>query len=203
MNIVRHSTRMTLALVAMSMASVAPATVQDSSTQDSTAWELKGLRLGSTMDEVKAAFPEAKCSVVTFDTSLSTCKDWNNSLAGGKAMVNVKLLDGVAVFISIENIDLKQADAAAVALTAKFGPATTVEPNEGHETERFRQRGIYTTADSYTWSQGDLFLEVIPFAWTSARTGKNHAAVVLRDEAKHDREWIVRYNNKGRPPADI
>lgn len=201
MKIFRRSTCMTLAVVAL--ASVAPAAAQDSSTRDSSAWELKGLHLGATMDDVKAAFPGAKCEVEAFDAGLATCMDWKNSLAGSKALLNVKFLDGRAVFISVANIDLKQADAAAVALTAKFGPATVIEANEGHETERFRQRGIYTTADRYTWTQGAHVLEVVPFDWTNKRTGITHAAVVLRDEVKHDREWIVRYNNKGRPPADI
>lgn len=201
MTLFRRSACMTLALLGLSF--IAPAAAQDPSTRDSTLWELKGLKLGATIAEVQAALPRAKCETEAFDSGLTVCKDASNSLAGSPAIVRVKFLDGFACFIDIGNIDVPQAEAAAAALTAKFGPATTVEPRNGFETRRLRERRLITPTNEFTWNDGETFLSVVPFSWTNDENGVTYAAVVLFDKEKHERQWLVRYTNEGRPLADI
>jgi hypothetical protein len=179
-----------------------PALAQDQSASPALKWELKGLSLGSNQDQVLAAFPNAECEAQSFDPALTTCMDWNNTVAGRKSVVMIKLLEGKVVYIDLGNIDLDQAKDAAAALVAKFGPATSVVQVEGQTSAANRRRGIYTFADTYSWVDGDVHLEVIPFSWTN-KQDVTYASVVLRDDRLHDRQWIVRYNNQGRQVDDL
>lgn len=166
-------------------------------------WELKGLRLGASIDQVKAALPSAECDTKPFDAGLTTCMDYNNTLADQKAVVMVKLLEGRVVYIDIGNINLEQARAAATALAVKYGPAGKVLKVEGQTSAANRDRNIWTDADRYTWTNGDILLQVNPFAWTDKKRRVTYAAVVLLDTAKHDRKWLIRYKSQGKKAADI
>ncbi len=178
-------------------------TTSPTNASDSSEWELKGLHLGVTLEEVKTALPNAKCVVEHFDQALASCDDWNNTLAEKKAIVTVKFLDGRAVFISIANIDISQSKLAAAALTQKFGSPKKITTLEGHTSVRHRERSIYTDAEHYLWKDGNTVLTVNPFEWTNKKSGTTYAAVTLMDEEKHDRQWVVRFNNQGKKANDI
>lgn len=166
-------------------------------------WELKGLRLGNSIEEIKAALPAVKCDTESFDASLTTCTDWNNTLAGKKALVTVKLLEGHAVYICLDNLDLNQAAAAAAALTVKFGPADKVVMVEGQTTAANRDRNVWTDAERYTWSNGEVLLQVDPFSWTDNKRRVTYAAVILEDTTKHRHQWLIRYKSHGKKATDI
>ena len=42
-----------------------------------------------------------------------------------------------------------------------------------------------------------LFLE--PDDWTSEKKQFTYSSIILMDEARHNREWVIRYNAKGHP----
>jgi hypothetical protein len=158
----------------------------------SSNWELKGLHLGTSTQDVQTAIPAATCKTETFDAGLSTCRDSNNTLAGKSAMVTVRLLDGKAVLIEIANINQAQAKTAAAALAQKYGPASEVRADSYTP-----PLGDHVVRDQkHLWFDGDIQIVVAPFQWSSKGRWP-YAAVTLMDVAKHDREWIVRLKAKG------
>lgn len=203
MKIQKMPLMMMLFLTTLSSAALSNEPANHQETTKSENWDLKGLRLGATVDDVKALFPSAECKTESLDTGLVTCMDWKNSLAGGSAVVMVKLLDGDVVYINVGNINLEQASGAAAALTEKYGPATKVTRHKGQTSESDRENRIFKLANHYAWLNSPIALQVVPFMWTDRKRGVTYAAVVLKDETRHDNIWLTRYNGQGKKAGDI
>lgn len=167
------------------------------STGQAVNWELKGIHLGATAEEVKALLPNAICTSKSDDAGIVLCIDSKNSMGGEIATVTVKLLDDHVVKVAIENLTYEQAHSACAPLTQKFGAATFVD-----RVMVKLQRGRYVETEKKercTWRDGEMSLFLDPDDWTSEKKQFTYSAIILMDEARHNREWVIRYNAKGSP----
>ncbi|GGD58628.1 hypothetical protein [Pseudoxanthomonas indica] len=82
-------------------------------------WELKGLKLDMTIEEVKARFPASECK--TRAPGIEMCIDKTATFAGGSAHLVTKFLDGQLVSITLNRISIEQTESAGQGLIAKFG----------------------------------------------------------------------------------
>lgn len=166
-------------------------------TGQAASWELKGIHLGESTEAVKTLLPNASCTSKPSDAGIVVCVDDKNSVGGEVASVAVKLLDGHVVSVAIENLTYEQAYSACAPLTQKFGPATFVD-----RVMVKLKRGRYVETEKKercTWRDGEMSLFLDPDDWTSEKKQFTYSAIILMDEAKHNREWVIRYNAKGSP----
>jgi hypothetical protein len=159
----------------------------------SATWEIKGIRLGASKDDVLAAVPGVVCKVEAFDAGLESCRDENAMLADKRALLRVKLLDGKVVLVELANLGRKQLEAATDALAAKFGPPTdidesTYKPSFGDHVVR---------GPRHRWIDGDVQL-VMNALEPRSDGGFPEGAVYLFDVDAHDKEWLGRYRAKGK-----
>jgi len=186
------TTSILLLLIAGANAAETPAT-----TGESKGWELKGIHLGGSQADVQAQLPTASCVSKPADAGIVLCTDDKNTLGGEPASVVVKLLDGLVVHVSIENLTYEQAYAACAPLAGKFGPATEIS-----KVPTQLQRGRYVerqNKERCVWRDGENSLYVEPADWTDKKKLFTYSAIILIDEPKHNREWTVRYNAKNSP----
>jgi hypothetical protein len=185
------------ALILFLMATAPAAKELPAVTGESTRWELKGVHLGASLVEVQTQLPNATCTPKPEDPGIVLCIDATNSLGGEPASVAAMLLDGRVVKVAIEKLTYEQAFSACAPLTGKFGVATDVS--------RIRvnlQRGRYVQMEHKercVWRDGENSLYLEPADWTDRKKMFTYSALILVDEARHNREWVVRYNSKNAP----
>jgi hypothetical protein len=158
----------------------------------SAQWEIKGIRLGASREQVLAAAPALACQAEPFDPGLESCRDAHAVLADKPALLRVKLLDGRVVLVELARLSRKQAAAAADALAAKYGPANFIS----EATFRHAFGDHVEKAPKHRWVDGDVQLVVNPLEVDAS--GMPSGAVYLFDVQQHDAQWLDRYRAKGK-----
>lgn len=159
-------------------------------------WDLKGLRLGAGLDDLMSVAPGLKCETKAHDPGLVYCLDRKASLGGQSAFLAVKLLDGQAVYIGLENISYDQLTAAVPTLLERFGTPAFSENVAGdiHEGRRIRT----VRRSRHVWrAAGDVVAMATPFDWTDEHRGTTYSSVSLMLEAKQ-KQWVTRYHARER-----
>ncbi|WP_156968986.1 hypothetical protein [Arenimonas metalli] len=170
--------------------------VAANASEPSADWDLKGLRLGASVDEVKELFPAAACEAEPHDAGLVYCLDRRSSLGGTPAFLAVKLLDGQTVNIALENISYDQMRAAVPTLIEKFGEPEYSESIADNVLERRGEKTV--VRERHVWTgDNDAVVIAKPFDWSNERRRVTYSSIILMSEAKQ-KEWAVRFNAKER-----
>lgn len=184
------------------MAGFAGAQAPDSAVAPATAptpvpeWELKGLRLGDSLETIQAAAPGLVCETHAHDTGLTYCLDKQSTLGGESAFLVIKLLDGAAVYIALENLTYAQMTAAVPTMLSRYGTPAFTDSIVGDLHEGRRVRTVRRTRTVWR-REGDQVAAALPFNWTDENRGITYSSVSLMLEAKL-KEWGVRYHARER-----
>lgn len=110
-------------------------------------FDIKGAKLGDSIDLKDTQFPGATCK--TIGQGVEECSNPNFTLAGTSAYLLVVYLDGRLVQIWYSDINLKQKEQVDDALTIKYGKSTV---------SRDTSDGGSTRLISRFWQDGDVQL---------------------------------------------
>lgn len=150
------------------------------------ALELKGLRLGMTAEEAKAARPEATCEPM--GEGLERCANPKASINDRDALLELYFMDGTLLSISYQRLLTRHAQDIGELLAAKFGPPTF----------RTIETAFHLGSDSYdrrpksVWDRNGAQLQVLPFALHDRKADNTFSTVRLIDAVRWDKEWLPR-----------
>jgi len=179
---------LTAAVFAAALIASAAASAQQAPGK-SASWELKGLKLGMTTEEVTAKFPGATCKNLA--QGIDLCVDETATFAGGPAHVVTKFLDGHLINVTINHISRDQAASAAQGLIAKFGQTSRTDVKWKYVEADDKMENVTT----YIWNDGDALMFTNPLDEYVAKTKTQYSAVHLRDRGAHDGIWLARAKN--------
>lgn len=160
-------------------------------------WALKGVKLGSTVEELKASFANARCETYP-DPAIQSCQV-TTTLADKPAQFEVKYLDDKAVYVAVRNVDYDQAMEGVHALAEKYGTPTSSDKVKVYMTRP--DSGSMRLVERPKWDGGNTQMYVKVADWTDEELKFTYSAIVLIDMHAHNDEWTVRFNRKGKPLA--
>jgi len=157
---------------------------------DALAWELKGLKLGGSIDQAKATFPQLQCE--TEAAGVEGCFAREIDFAGGKARILLRYLDGSLVLIKIGGLTRTQIESASLGLVQKFGPAS----NETMTRRTVGRDLHWESSRSMNWrSPGTMLFFSAYDAWVKDIDDYT-GAITLFDIQGHDHQWLPRSEGK-------
>ena len=182
-----------LAAATLAMAALGQAPQAEPAQPD---WELKGVRLGASVAQVQGAAPGLKCETEAHDPGLVYCIDRQSSLGGQPAFLVVKLLEGQAVYIGLENLTYAQVVSAGPTLLEKFGTPAFSESVVGDAHDNRSVRTVRRVR--HVWRRPDGVVAMTsPFDWTNERRGITYSSISLMLEEKQ-KQWGTRFNVRDR-----
>lgn len=158
-------------------------------------FELKGVALGMTQEQVKAALPNADCDTLG-DGSISDCFDPNSSFGGRPAQILVRLLEGKVVLISATRMTQTDAFDAADALKVKFGSPDEIRNVRVSLVRPDQEKWVVYRCPAWSINGGAQLLTVEPAAYTDKKRRFTYASVTLLDVHLHNDVWIAKKSNK-------
>lgn len=180
-----------LAIIATAAILGSPAVAQEAPPQ----WELKGLHLDMTIDEVKTAFPASECK--NYAPGIDMCIDETATFAGGSAHLVTKFVDGQLINVTVNRISIDQTESAAQGLIAKFG-----QPQQNF-TRRVYVKSTKSNrvVSSLTWEANEASIDVDPMDLYLPKANQNFGTVVLMYRDRHNNVWVPRAKGQSNPVA--
>lgn len=158
-------------------------------------FELKGIALGMTQDQVKAALPNADCDILG-DGTISDCFDANGSFGGRPAQILVRLLEGKVVLVSATRMTQTDAFDAADALKVKFGAPDEIRSYRVTLVRPDQEKWVVYRCPVWSINGGAQMLTVDPAGYTDEKRRFTYASVKLVDLHLHDNVWMAKKKNK-------
>lgn len=178
---------------------VGPAAAQEAASEagppSRPAFELKGIALGMTQEQVKAALPNADCATLG-DGTISDCFDTNSSFSGRPAQILVRLLEGKVVMVSATRMTQTDAFDAADMLKVKFGAPDEIRNIRVALVRPDQEKWAVYRCPAWSTNRGAQLLTVDPAAFTDQKRRFTYASVVLLDVHLHDDVWMAKKKNK-------
>ncbi len=195
-----HAKGLAIALLLCLSATAAAADGTDANT---TPFELKGVRLGMSIEDVKSAMPNMICDWSSRDRGTLDCHDDTITFANKPAVLSVAALDGEVVYVAIQKLDIDDLPAAVDALQAKYGEETLRAPQHtAYLRGKDRRSGPFTV---WAWKRGSVELRTLPVDLINSPRRANWSSIQLIDHIKYDKIYVPRWNGKSpaiRPGAD-
>ena len=160
----------------------------------SETWELMGIRLGMTEQDVRKLMPEAECEQFK-DGQTALCWNENRTLAGKAATLSVKFLDGRVIRVSVRDIRIAEAKAAIDVLAGRYGSpdgAGSVRADLGGG-DNHGGRLLYKTP---YWKDGNVEIFLNVSDWYSKKRDTTYSAVILQDTPAYSGLWLKKYKGE-------
>lgn len=184
---------LTLALLLCLSTTAAAADGTDANT---TPFELKGVRLGMSIEDVKAAMPNIICDWSSRDRNTLDCHDDTITFADKPAVLSVAALDGEVVYVALRGLYIDDLPAAVKALQAKYGEETLrTQQHTAYLRGKDRRNGPF---DVWAWKRGSVELRTLPVDLLNSPRTANWSSIQLIDHIKYDKIYVPRWN--GKPP---
>ncbi|MBS0463587.1 MAG: hypothetical protein JSS03_01210 [Proteobacteria bacterium] len=164
-------------------------------------WALKGVALGSSVDAFRKAFQDVQCETFP-DPKVLSCKA-TSTLSGGPATIEVRFLDGTAVWVVLEHLSQEQATSAQTGLMDKFGTPTCVVKDKIFNPADWPRLYSFLWFDQAVWVRDSVDMLVVPDTEFDKPHGVIYWSVVLCDHARHDKDWKVRSKQSASSASDI
>ena len=160
----------------------------------SASWELKGVRLGQDLAEVRARLPDLQC--VEPGTGAWRCTDEHETIVGKPARMVVHALDGKVVSVRVNDMTRQQSMEVLNGLIAKYGDADKYKQYKGGADEMFGG-----------WQDGEMYLVVNPRAHMPTRNLDHARGEVSLMDGEGFGKWkprsYITNNQSTKPPVDL